>query len=218
MGLENVPRCQHVKVNGTQCGSPALRRRRLCFFHDRIRSEQARIAADTAAQRRFELPLLEDANAVQVALMKVIQMLGSGRMDHKTAGLILYALQTASINLRAADFEVEDIGEIVIDRDTVSATCINGPQWFEEDFDDDAEDEDQAQNENENESENEQQRKAEPEDEPSVGKLKANAASGAKSRAKNEAKAATDVSAGKARKQVQSLARDWLLAIAQKPQ
>lgn len=137
MGLENVPRCQHVKVNGTQCGSPALRCRRYCFFHDRIRRERAKIAANTSAPRRFDLPLLEDANSVQVALMKVIQMLASGSVDHKTAGLILYALQTASANLRNADFEVEDVSEIVIDRDTVSATSINGPQWFEEDFDDD---------------------------------------------------------------------------------
>jgi hypothetical protein len=26
-------RCQHIKVNGTQCGSPALRRHKFCFFH-----------------------------------------------------------------------------------------------------------------------------------------------------------------------------------------
>jgi hypothetical protein len=138
MSLENVPRCHHVKVNGTQCGSPALRRRRFCFFHDRIRREQAKIAAQASAQPAFDLPLLEDANSVQMALMKVIQMLMSGRMDHKTAGLILYALQTASVNLRNADFEVDEVSDVVIDPDTVNDTCINGAQWFEEDFDDEA--------------------------------------------------------------------------------
>ncbi len=83
MGLEDVPRCQHVKMNGTQCGSPALRRRRHCFFHERIRRERAKIAADASSQRGIDLPLLEDANSVQMALMKVIQMLGSGRLDHR---------------------------------------------------------------------------------------------------------------------------------------
>jgi len=78
MSFENVPRCQHVKINGTQCGSPALRRRRHCFFHERIRRERAKIAADTSAQRGFDLPLLEDANSVQVALMKTIQVLAPG--------------------------------------------------------------------------------------------------------------------------------------------
>jgi hypothetical protein len=37
-------RCQHIKINGTQCGSPALRRNRFCFFHKAIprRADQAR--------------------------------------------------------------------------------------------------------------------------------------------------------------------------------
>lgn len=137
MALDDVPRCQHVKINGTQCGSPALRRRRFCFFHDKIRHEQAKIVAN--ASERFRLPLLEDANSVQVALMNVIQMLGSGTIDHKTAGLMLYALQTASNNLRNTDFEADDVTEVVIDTNTVAATCIDGPQWFEDDFEADGE-------------------------------------------------------------------------------
>jgi hypothetical protein len=31
---------------------------------------------------------------VQMALMQIMQLLGSGQMEHKTAGLMLYALQT----------------------------------------------------------------------------------------------------------------------------
>ena len=142
MALEDVPRCQHVKINGTQCGSPALRRRKFCYFHDRVRRERTRILANKSMMlRRFDLPLLEDANSVQVALMKVMQMLGSGEMEHKTAGLMLYALQTASSNLRNTEFEVDDVTDVVIDRDTVPATCINGPQWFEEDFEEEGEQE-----------------------------------------------------------------------------
>ncbi len=139
-------------MNGTQCGSPALRRRRRCFFHDRIRRERAKIAADTSAPRPFDLPLLEDTSSVQVALMKVIQMLGSGCMDHKTGGLILYALQTASVNLRHATFEALDVTDVVIDPDTVDATCIGGQQWFEEDFEAAEESEDEAEDEIEEDS------------------------------------------------------------------
>jgi hypothetical protein len=136
MGLENVNRCQHVKVNGTQCGSPALRRRRLCFFHVRCQEQRARIAESQFKQARFVVPILEDANAVQMALMQVMELLGSGQMEHKTAGLMLYALQTASCNLRNTEFEAEDVEDVVIDRSTVDRTCIGGPQWVEEDFDD----------------------------------------------------------------------------------
>jgi hypothetical protein len=138
MGLENVNRCQHVKVNGTQCGSPALRRRRLCFFHVRCQEQRARIVESQFGQARFVVPLLEDANSVQMALMQIMQLLGTGQMEHKTAALMLYALQTASCNLRNTEFEAEDVMDVVIDRDTVNRTCMGGPQWVEEDFDDEA--------------------------------------------------------------------------------
>ena len=143
MGLEDVPRCQHVKVNGTQCGSPALRRRRLCFFHVRCQEQQARIVESQFGQARFVVPFLEDANSVQMALMQVMQLLGTGQMEHKTAALMLYALQTASCNLRNTQFEARKVTDVVIDRGDVHRTSMGGPQWFEEDFDDEA-DQDEA--------------------------------------------------------------------------
>jgi hypothetical protein len=66
MSFDNVPRCQHVKINGTQCGCPALRRRRLCFFHVRCQDQRKRIASDQFKQARFIMPILEDANAIQM--------------------------------------------------------------------------------------------------------------------------------------------------------
>jgi hypothetical protein len=210
MGLDDVPRCQHVKLNGTQCGSPALRARRYCFFHDKIRREQAKIAASAPAAR-FTLPLLEDANSVQVALMNVIQMLGSGTIDHKTAGLMLYALQTASNNLRNVDFEADDVTDVVIDRDTVAATSIDGPQWFEEDFEC-AEEDDQE--EDDGDEENEAETAADGEE--SADTVQANAESAPKPPAKKEVK---EVNLEEVRKQVRAVARDWLAGtLAQKPQ
>jgi hypothetical protein len=128
-----------MKVNGTQCGSPALRRKRRCFFHEGIRREQARILADTSSKGSFELPLLEDANSVQIGLMRVIQWLGSGQIEPRMAGLMLYALQTASYNLKNVNFEAAKPTDVVIDRSTMNQTCINGPQWFASDFKEQAE-------------------------------------------------------------------------------
>ena len=205
MSMDNVPRCQHLKMNGTQCGSPALRWRRLCFFHDRIKRERAKIAADMTAQRRFDLPLLEDANSVQVSLMKVIQMLGSGRMDHKTAGLMLYALQTASINLRNADFEASDATHVVIDRDDIHRTSIGGPQWFEEDFEDPSEqDEDEGDEANEAENETE-----DADEEAPVAAAPAQSAA-----VKKEPPAVKHVTLEEARLGVQGAVRNWLLETA----
>src|ERR1700683_3812769 len=143
MGLENVPRCQHIKVNGTQCGSPALRRRRLCFFHRQIVAQRARMATDPLLNRPLDLPVLEDANSVQMALMQVMQGLVTHTIDHKTAGLLLYGLQSAAVNVRNTKFEAYNATDVVIDRDTVHLTAINGPQWFEEDFDEEEESEEE---------------------------------------------------------------------------
>jgi hypothetical protein len=71
MSMDNVPRCQHIKVNGIQCGCPALRRNRLCFFHKRFHEQRINISAKR--QRRYailDMPVLEDANSIQVSLMQ----------------------------------------------------------------------------------------------------------------------------------------------------
>jgi hypothetical protein len=221
MSLENVPRCQHVKVNGTQCGSPALRRRRRCYFHDCVQRHRRKIAADTPAERRFDLPLLEDANAVQVALMQVMQMLGSGSIDHRTAGLMLYALQTASVNLRNTSFEAARVTDVVIDRDTVDATCINGPQWFKEDFDepeeDEVEDDDELEVEEEGEADSEGAVVAAQADAKGVIAAPASVEKKKPESVRKEAPEEKHVTVEEARKTVQAIARNWIVeTLAQK--
>src|SRR5205823_14269616 len=46
------------------------------------------------------LPPLEDANGIQSAIMEVARALLQNKIDRKTAGLLFYALQTASANLK----------------------------------------------------------------------------------------------------------------------
>jgi len=200
MALGNVPRCQHIKVNGTQCGSPALRWRRHCFFHNNVRRAQAKILADTSAQRMFQLPLLEDANSVQMALMKVIQMLGSGRLDHRTAGLMLYALQTAAGNLRNTDFEPIHVTRVVINREDVCRTDIGGPQWHEDDFQDPGEEE-------ADETENEIEDEADGEDAVAAAPAQAEAVAKKQSEVKH-------LTREEARMQVRGVVQNWLLETA----
>jgi len=175
MALGNVRRCQHIKMNGTQCGSPALNKKRGCFFHEKARQQRNRIVKGQFKQARFVLPVLEDANAVQMALMQVIQRLAWGEIDRKLAGLILYGLQTASANLRYVDFEVDEPTDVVIHREDVVKTDIQGAQWDPEDFewDEDDEDEEEAEaseedsdeDEDEDEEENDEQDDEEEEEE-----------------------------------------------------
>src|SRR5579872_3353874 len=128
-------RCQHLKINGTQCGSPALRRNRFCFFHKRFQDERIKLSADRARRRAptFVLPVLEDANSIQIALMQVIRLLVAQQIDHKTASLLLYALQTASSNLRMTRFEPHH-HEVVLDPRAVGDTPLGSNLWDDEDF------------------------------------------------------------------------------------
>ncbi len=129
----HIPTCHHLKANGVWCGSPALRGHRFCYFHHQWREDHA--AAEPEARNSgapslsapgnsggpplsalplgrqggvvppFELPLLEDANAIQVALQRVMQAILNDAIDNRKAGLLLYALQTASSNLKNTHFD-----------------------------------------------------------------------------------------------------------------
>ncbi len=144
--MQSFPnRCQHLKINGTQCGSPALRRNRFCFFHKRFQDEQIKLSADRARRgvATFVLPVLEDANSIQIALMQVMRLLVSQQIEHKTASLLLYALQTASTNLRLTTFK-PFIHEVVLDPRTVNDTPLDSNLWEDEDFEEEEEEETEA--------------------------------------------------------------------------
>ena len=140
-------RCQHLKVNGTQCGSPALRRNRFCYFHKLHHEEIVELnldrAKDARARRRkvaVTLPVLEDANAIQVSLMQIMRLILTGQIDGKTAGLLLYALQTASSNLPRTRFEPYP-HDVILDVKAVGQTPLGSYIWEDEDFADDEEEE-----------------------------------------------------------------------------
>ncbi len=97
-------RCAHIHLSGRRCGSPALAGRRLCYFHSRARRP---------ARPNYDLPLLEDATAVQFALTQVVRALQDKALDTKTCALLLYALQTASANLKRVAEEEDAIGREV---------------------------------------------------------------------------------------------------------
>ncbi len=68
----NIRRCQHIKVNGTQCGSPALREEKCCYFHMRWRGRASKFNEALRKREMSGLPILEDANAIQIGLAEVM--------------------------------------------------------------------------------------------------------------------------------------------------
>src|SRR4051812_19874276 len=95
-----APRCCHVKANGLRCGSPALPPNVFCYSHDKGQNS----AADDTP------PPLEDGNGVQFALMWVVtnrrkEAFPNGEANIPAVKQLLYALQTASHNLRHCNFD-----------------------------------------------------------------------------------------------------------------
>jgi hypothetical protein len=127
-------RCQHLKVNGTQCGSPSLRRKTLCYFHHRNHEERMHLQIDRRRRITVTMPPLEDANAIQISLTQVTRMLLSGAIDQRTAGLLLYSLQIASSNLARTNFEPSLKNSVVIHPNQVAKSGLESHLWEDEDF------------------------------------------------------------------------------------
>ena len=87
---KRAARCQHVHVNGEQCGSPRVRGRKLCYMHERM--EEART-------QKLDLGPLEDADSIQVAIRKLQGAIIEGTLDHKQIGQLAYTIQLAAWNV-----------------------------------------------------------------------------------------------------------------------
>jgi hypothetical protein len=80
---ESIRRCIHIKVNGDQCGSPAVTNMPYCYFHAEVKHKR----------REFKLPAIENSADVQRAITEVIRAIIEGTLDRSRAGQILYGLQ-----------------------------------------------------------------------------------------------------------------------------
>jgi hypothetical protein len=110
-------RCKHIKVSGTRCGSPALRQKSFCFYHQQNRpiSAECYYKADEYSTGDIILPPFEDAHSIQTVIRQIMQMVLQKRLEQKTASLMLYALQIASSNLKRIEAEKPQPADVVTD-------------------------------------------------------------------------------------------------------
>ena len=117
--------CRHIKTNGRRCKSPCLGLSAFCYFHSRLHRrhrnlvENHRNLAESATEStqtnlqsaqitleiELDLPPLEDAESIQLAISLVVAALAHNRIDSRRAATILYALQLASTNARSINTE-----------------------------------------------------------------------------------------------------------------
>jgi hypothetical protein len=96
--------CSHVLSNGQICKAVPMRDSSYCYWHHKARARRRRSERiggpiSMEANTGLDLPLLEDANAIQVAIQEIMHAILDRRIDAKRAGLLLYSLQLASSNL-----------------------------------------------------------------------------------------------------------------------
>ena len=96
---DTAPRCEKVREDGTVCGCPQMRGYRYCYAHERMLQTQS---------QKLELPAQEDANGIQMAIMRVQKALIDDEISEKKAALLLYSLQMASSNLKHTSFTSKD--------------------------------------------------------------------------------------------------------------
>jgi len=128
--MVEIRRCQHIKVNGTQCGSPARRKERFCHYHRENQPERVQVADEKGqASGEVLMPVLEDAQSIQSVVRQVAMLILGGKIDNKKAGLMLYAMQIASSNLKRIEAEKPRATQVVVDPKRVGETPMGMTPW-----------------------------------------------------------------------------------------
>ena len=90
-----APRCEHIRAEGLRCHAPALHGRTLCYAHTRMAASK---------KAGLQLPALENASGIALAVMQVVQQLLDGKLDRKTAVATLYGIQIVASTLSHKPF------------------------------------------------------------------------------------------------------------------
>jgi hypothetical protein len=93
--------CDHLKEDGVSCGSPALRGKKLCYYHrrDYKRRQYAAAVIRHADALGPRLPRMKSLIDIQAALDEVLNALAAHRVSHQRAGARLFDLQRAAGSL-----------------------------------------------------------------------------------------------------------------------
>jgi hypothetical protein len=113
--------CRHIFTDGRRCSSPCLRHEEFCYYHHTTRKPVENPRQRRSRRSSFHLPLPEDRSAIQSSIGQVLQRIASNDIDPRRAGLLLYGLQIASLNLPKLQTAAKDepetqtVKEITID-------------------------------------------------------------------------------------------------------
>jgi hypothetical protein len=91
--------CRHIFSDGHRCGSPCLTHEPFCYYHHTTRRPAGNFRGRAAQHAEFDIPIPEDRSGIQLSIGEVLRRIARNEIDPKRAGLLLYGLQIASLNL-----------------------------------------------------------------------------------------------------------------------
>ncbi|HEY1525425.1 MAG TPA: hypothetical protein VGH51_04235 [Candidatus Angelobacter sp.] len=117
---EMAPRCRWVRQDGTSCRSPQMKQHIYCFAHKQMAEARTLL---------LMLPPPEDANAIQVGLMRIQKAMIEDTISTKKAGLLLYSMQLALTNVGQTTFgqakDEELVRETVDEEEALSEEAVS---------------------------------------------------------------------------------------------
>ena len=131
----DIPKCQHIRTNGTQCKSAALKGAQLCYHHQRDHQrlknfmqarglkcsdymmgfKQLQESLNPELMETLEIPALDDAVSIQVAITNTVRAILFDHITDRKAGLALYGLQLAALNLGQVQLALGECDEPVLE-------------------------------------------------------------------------------------------------------
>jgi hypothetical protein len=98
---DNLYQCHHIFPDDARCGSPRMRDEQFCYYHHDTRRAIVRPHDRILRRSTFSLFTPTSQNAILESLGEVMTRVAVNDIDPRRAGLLLYALQLASTNLRS---------------------------------------------------------------------------------------------------------------------
>jgi hypothetical protein len=92
--------CRHIKSDGYKCCSIALAGKPYCRHHMRVHRAMTQACKSSKSETvSFEFDFPDSRQAIQLALFQILNAIGSGQIDPRRAGSLLYGLQIATQNV-----------------------------------------------------------------------------------------------------------------------
>ncbi|HEV2462330.1 MAG TPA: hypothetical protein VGT04_00865 [Acidobacteriaceae bacterium] len=127
MNSSPAPLCTHTKMNGTRCGSPAVKGTELCFHHSAVKSALGKARPSSEPGEYSPLPFVfpEDRESVQINYFLLLRAMSEQRIEPRMAQMMFRLLHAMAVNMGKMAREQAKDGEAASGAD---ATPMERPQ------------------------------------------------------------------------------------------